>query len=132
MKLSSGVVLAGVIVVVLAVFELWQYLDAKAYRETVNAQLMQLSARVDGIDETVQLARKELEQMEQSSLGGLIENANDALIQGWSAMMDTVEKELQRAKESLDKPAPKMDPNSAPSQGKQPSAGPDNAGAGVL
>ncbi|MEX1670761.1 hypothetical protein AB4876_17720 [Zhongshania guokunii] len=131
MKLSSGVVLAGVIVLVLMIFEVWQYFDAKAYRETMNEQLLQLSVRVDGIDERVQLARQELKKMEESSLGGLIENANDALINGWSAMLDTVEKELQRAKEGFDKQGQKQDPGSAPAQ--QPSnAAPDNTGAGVL
>ena len=92
MKLSSGEILAGCIVLVLLVFEVWQYLDAKAYRETMNAQLVLLSTRVDSVDERVQQARDKLEKLEQSSLGGLIENANDALIQGWSAMIDTVGK----------------------------------------
>ncbi|MBB5188428.1 F0F1-type ATP synthase membrane subunit b/b' [Zhongshania antarctica] len=105
MKLSSGEILAGCIVLVLLVFEVWQYLDAKAYRETMNAQLVLLSTRVDSVDERVQQARDKLEELEQSSLGGLIENANDALIQGWSAMIDTVEKELHRAKKGFDKPA---------------------------
>ncbi|WP_414729390.1 hypothetical protein [Zhongshania aliphaticivorans] len=122
MKLSSGEILAGCIVLVLLVFEVWQYLDAKAYRETMNAQLVLLSTRVDSVDERVQLARDKLEKLEQSSLGGLIENANDALIQGWSAMIDTVEKELQRAKKGFDKPAgnagggtdPQADPSLPP------------------
>lgn len=122
MKLSSGEILAGCIVLVLLVFEVWQYLDAKAYRETMNAQLVLLSTRVDSVDERVQLARDKLEKLEQSSLGGLIENANDALIQGWSAMIDTVEKELQRAKKGFDKPTgnagegadPQADPSLTP------------------
>lgn len=122
MKLSSGEILAGCIVLVLLVFEVWQYLDAKAYREAMNAQLVLLSTRVDSVDERVQLARDKLDRLEQSSLGGLIENANDALIQGWSAMIDTVEKELQRAKKGFDKPAgnagggadPQADPSLTP------------------
>ncbi|WP_373077948.1 hypothetical protein [Zhongshania sp.] len=126
MKLSSGEVLAGVIVFVLVVFEVWQYLDAKAYRETMNAQLVILSSRVDGVDERVQQAREKLETLEQSSLGGLIENANDALIQGWSAMIDTVEKELQRAKKGFDNQG-----NSAGTSGNSqstPTPGPSGAG----
>lgn len=127
MKLSSGEILAGCIVLVLLVFEVWQYLDAKTYRETMNAQLVLLSTRVDSVDERVQLARDKLEKLEQSSIGGLIENANDALIQGWSAMIDTVEKELQRAKKGFDKPAgntgggteSEADPSSAPN-GNEP------------
>lgn len=110
MKLSSGEILAGVIVVVLVIFEIWQYYDAKSYRESMNAQLVRLSSRVDSVDEQIQRARGELKELEQSSLGGLIENANDALIQGWSAMIDTVEKELHRAKKGINK------------QGQQPSA----------
>ena len=129
MKLSSGEVLAGLIVLVLVVFEIWQFLDAKAYRETMNAQLVLLSTRVDSVDERVQQARDELEKLEQSSLGGLIDNANDALIQGWSAMIATVEKELQRAKKGFDKQGPQASPNNQ--QQAVPSS-PQPNGAGPL
>ena len=116
MKTSVGVLMAGVIVVALLGFEYWQYRDAQAYRNAVNTQLMHLSERVNGIDERVQVAKRELDDIQQNSLGGLIESANDALIQGWSAMISSVEKELERAKKGMDKQSyPKSpDPSTPP------------------
>lgn len=115
MKISTGEFLAGFLVLVLLVFEVWQYFDAKAYRETMNAQLVMLSIRVDEVDERVQQAKQEMEKLEGASIGGLIENANDALIQGWSAMLNSVEKELQRAKKGFEKQgAPGADPQATP------------------
>jgi F0F1-type ATP synthase membrane subunit b/b' len=115
MKISTGEFLAGFLVLVLLVFEVWQYFDAKAYRETMNAQLVMLSIRVDEVDERVQQAKQEMEKLEGASIGGLIENANDALIQGWSAMLNSVEKELQRAKKGFEKQGdPGADPQATP------------------
>jgi hypothetical protein len=101
MKSSVGVLLAAIIVFVLLAFEYWQYRDEQAYRNALNTQLVSLSQRVDSIDERIQSAKTELDTMKQNSLGGLIESANDALIHGWSAMIDSVEKELERAKKGI-------------------------------
>ncbi|RNL67631.1 hypothetical protein [Zhongshania marina] len=101
MKSSLGVVLAAVIVVALLAFEYWQYRDAQAYREALNTQLIHISERVNTLDQRVQLTKAEIDKLQQSSLGGLIETANDALIQGWSAMINSVEKELERAKQGI-------------------------------
>lgn len=121
MKTSMGLLLAAIIVVVLLGLEYWQYRDAQAYRQTVNAQLMLLSERVNGIDERVRIAKNELDEIQQNSLGGLIESANDALIEGWSAMINSVEKELERAKKGIDKKVPNTAPdNSSPSADPAP------------
>lgn len=101
MKSSLGVVLAAVIVVALLAFEYWQYRDAQAYREALNTQLIHISERVNTLDQRIQLTKAEIDKLQQSSLGGLIETANDALIQGWSAMINSVEKELERAKQGI-------------------------------
>lgn len=114
MKTSIGTVLAIVIVLAVAAFEYWQYKDAEAHRTMVNAKLMQLSARVDELDQNLLAAREEMRELESSSLGGIIDNANEALIQGWSAMIDTVERELERAKQSFDER--QQSPGSAPAQ----------------
>lgn len=117
MKTSFGTVLAIVIVLAVAAFEYWQYKDAEAHRTMVNAKLMQLSSRVEELDQNLLAARREMQELESSSLGGIIDNANEALIQGWSAMVDTVERELERARESIQQrqqPGPSDSPSAAP------------------
>ncbi|MEX1665779.1 hypothetical protein [Zhongshania arctica] len=126
MKSSLGVLLAAVIFLALAGFEYWQYRDQQAYRQGLNVQLMDLSARLNSIEARIDSAKGEIDKIQQNSLGGLIESANDALIEGWSAMINSVEKELERAKKGIAKPPQAAQPNS-------PSAQPaPNNGAGPL
>lgn len=126
MKSSLGVLLAAVIFLALAGFECWQYRDQQAYRQGLNVQLMDLSARLNSIEARIDSAKGEIDKIQQNSLGGLIESANDALIEGWSAMINSVEKELERAKKGIAKPPEAAKPNS-------PSAHPAaNNGAGPL
>jgi hypothetical protein len=124
MKSSLGVVLAAVIVAVLLAFEYWQYRDEQAYREALNTQLIHISERMNSLDQRVQLTKGEIDKLQQGSLGGLIETANDALIQGWSAMINSVEKELARAKEGI-----AAQPQAKQSNGSSADPAPNN-GAG--
>ncbi|MFQ3199460.1 MAG: hypothetical protein ACI9SK_000167 [Zhongshania sp.] len=122
MKFLLGVLFAAVIVLTFAGFEYWQYQKQQAYRQEVDAELINLSARVNNIEERIDIAKVEIDKIQQNSLGGLIESANDALIQGWSAMIDSVEKELERAKKGISTPPNAAEPNSmsvqpAPSNG---------------
>lgn len=123
MKSSLGVVVAALIVLALLGFEYWQYKDEQAYRETLNNQLIHLTERVNSIDQRVQIAKSEMEKIQQNSLGGLIETANDALIQGWSAMINSVEKELERAKQGIAAQPQSKQPNDTSSADPVPSNG---------
>lgn len=98
MKLSSGVIFAGIIVLLFAAFEYWQYRDEQRYRAELAQQLSALNARLETVHDSLQKAR---EREEENSLGGIIENANKALIQGWSAMVESVERELERAQKNI-------------------------------
>lgn len=113
MKYSLGVLLAAVIVVTLMGFEYWQYRDQQAYRQGLNTQLIDMSARLNSIEERIDIAKAEIDKIQQNSLGGLIESANDALIEGWSAMINSVEKELERAKKGIATPPQTAQPNSS-------------------
>jgi hypothetical protein len=131
MKLSAGSIVAVFVVVVFLVFEFWQYRDAQAYRNVMNGQLLTLTVRVDSLNSKLEEAVLEMQKVEQSSIGGLISNANDALIQGWSAMINTVEKELQRAKNDFDKKAPAPSGDN-PGQPQSKPVLPEHLGAGPL
>jgi hypothetical protein len=112
MKSSLGVLLAAVIVVTLVGFEYGQYRDQQAYRQGLDGQLIDFSARLNSIEERIDIAKDEIDEIQQSSLGGLIDSANDALIEGWSAMIDSVEKELERVKRGVAPQPQTVQPNS--------------------
>ena len=126
MKMSSGVIFAGIIVLLFSAFEYWQYRDQQGYRAALSRQLATLEARLEDVSGQLREARK---QEEESSLGGIIENANKALIQGWSAMVESVERELERAQENI---AESRRENAQPQQKAAPDKGAAPSGEGPL
>jgi hypothetical protein len=137
MKSSAGIIFAFVLLLVLGAFEIWQYREQQIYRESMQHQLVELSARLEGIELTVNQAKEQMRELEGASIGGLIDNANDALIEGWSAMMDAVGRELDSARKTFeqkrqalggaDKPAPEE--QATPNQSEQKT---EQAGEGPL
>ncbi|MBO6752942.1 MAG: hypothetical protein JJ903_07665, partial [Spongiibacter sp.] len=81
---------------------------------------------LDELSGQLQEARK---RDEESSLGGIIENANKALIQGWSAMVESVERELERAQENI---AESRRENARPKSQAAPDKGDSPSGEGPL
>ena len=126
MKMSSGVIFAGIIVLLFAAFEYWQYRDEQAYRAALSQQLVTIESRLDELSGQLQEARK---RDEESSLGGIIENANKALIQGWPAMGASVERELERAQENI---AESRRENARPKSQAAPDKGDSPSGEGPL
>lgn len=98
MKVSVNAILA-LLIIALVGFEFWQYRQLEAQKEGLEQQLLALQIRVDELDK--ELARRESEE-QASGLGTILEEANKALVDGWSVMVDAVEKELQRAQKELE------------------------------
>ncbi len=61
----------------------------------MNAELLRINEKLAGVDE--------------QSLEGMARRANDALLDGWEALMQTLDQELKKARDSLDE-APPADP----------------------
>lgn len=98
MKVSSNAILA-VLIIALVGFEFWQYRQLQSQKEGLEQQVLALQLRVDELSE--QLAERDRKE-QASGLGSILEEANKALVDGWSVMVDAVEKELQRAQKELE------------------------------
>ena len=126
MKSPLSLVIAAGLIIALLAFEFWQFRDQQRYRVATQARIDALTDEVSALEKSLDEANAKLDAVESASLSGIIDNANEALLDGWSAMVETVEKELQRARETFAKPEPRdaapsrPAPQSVPGEGEGP------------
>ena len=114
MKSSVNAIFAVAIFALIG-FEYWQYHQHQTEKQLLEQQLAALQQRVDRLDSALNSVKEE--DAAASSLGSILEEANKALVDGWSVMVDAVERELQRAQEQIEeskKPKPEKDPAETP------------------
>lgn len=117
-----GVFLVVVVLLAVLAVDYMQYQHGQASRETLHTEISSLNKRISNLEGQLAKTDAELKKMETSSLGGIIDNANEALIEGWSAMIDAVERQLDQAKENIAKD------KSAPNRPAVPNKGQDGEG----
>ena len=66
-----------------------------------NMEISELDMRVRQLDSKLNRAQERIKQLEKTSIKGVVENANDAILQGFGAMIGVMESELQKAKQRL-------------------------------
>ncbi|MEE2653416.1 MAG: hypothetical protein VYE54_11875 [Pseudomonadota bacterium] len=118
MKSSLNAIFAVAIVALIG-FEYWQYRHNQAETQRLEQQLVALQQSVDALSQQLNSAK---EEDAASSLGNLLEEANKALVDGWSVMVDAVERELQRAQQQIEES--KKPKSEAPTETPQSHYGP--------
>lgn len=123
MKSTLFTGLVFVLLLALAGFQYYQYQQQQAVQANLQNELVTLHSRLERLEMNMAKARSDMEQLEENSLGGLIEDANDALIEGWSAMMNAVGKELETARRSFEEKRREMEQedSTSPTGSAQPS-----------
>lgn len=88
-------------------------------------QLLQSERQIAVLQDSISLTQKQLVEMQgklteldKTSVQGLVKEANGAILDGWEALVNSVENEVRKAREAMQHqnqaPAPKADPNSNP------------------
>ena len=72
-----------------------QHRGLKARVTSLEAQQAELQAQADGLKATIK-------KMEQDSVGAMVKKANQVIVQGWDAIVNSVETEMDRAREALE------------------------------
>lgn len=89
----------------------WQWYESRQREEQLRQQLAEMQAQVVQLQEQVGSLRQEVQTLDESSVEGLVRDANEAILQGWEALVDTVENELKKAREALkEEPDSENDP----------------------
>lgn len=88
-------------------------------------QLLQSERQIAVLQDSISLTQKQLVEMQgklteldKTSVQGLVKEANGAILDGWEALVNSVENEVRKAREAMQHqnqaPAPQADPNSNP------------------
>ncbi len=122
-SLLLAVVLAGS---AFANYQLWTalQLERQAHQQQrVSIDLMQ--EQLSLVNAELLRVNEQLVSLDENSLDGMVQQANDALLDGWESLMDRVDGELKKARKALqNKPAESMQPEPKPSH-------PDKGGIGT-
>lgn len=106
MKAAMGAIMVALAVAALLAVDYIVYQQQLAQNQQIQQLQQQLElahARNDALNKRLDEMEQQVRKIENASLGGIIDNANAALIEGWSAMVDAVERQLEQAKQSMEK-----------------------------
>ena len=78
-----------------------QYWQTQQALEISRLEIAQLQTKVDQLDSQVEQLQGQVALLGKTSVQGVVREANSALIDGWSSLMSTVERELVKARESM-------------------------------
>ena len=104
------------------------YLQMEKNRQSgaqFSLELSELDMRVKELESNLNRAQERIRELEKTSIKGVVEDANDAIIQGFGAMIGVMESELKRAREKLsgdNGETEEMPDNAAPESDENPSA----------
>ncbi len=91
------------ILMVLAVlaFAFYEVFTTNQRSQRLVADVTSLQQRVDNLDGRLRRTQERIKELEKTSIKGVVESANRTIVDGWSAMMATLEGELRKAREQM-------------------------------
>ena len=72
-----------------------QHMDLKSRVVALETQQAELRVQAQSLKATIK-------KMEQDSVGAMVKKANQVIVQGWDAIINSVETEMDRAREALE------------------------------
>ena len=103
-----------IVLLVVVVFQLYLYQESLKREQFLQHQINHLQQQVVGMEKELVAIKGVVFELNEGSLDAMVDDANEAIISGWEALMDTVNKELQNARDSLradDQPKTRTSPS---------------------
>ncbi len=99
------------------------YVDSQRQLQHYQQEAAALQLQLDALRQDVLALEKKVHILDKSSVQGIVRDTNSALLEGWKALMSTVEKEIRKAGGATADPSPApADP--PPAQGDGAAAAP--------
>jgi methyl-accepting chemotaxis protein len=114
-----------IIILLVAVAGLgWILYQQQLQTQQQITQITQLTQRLSQVEFDVTAVRNRVRALDKSSINGLVEEANNAILDGWEALVNGVGEEVKRVRESIQQsipePLPESIPDSQPPQLESP------------
>lgn len=86
------------------------------YQQQLQAQqqITQLTQRLNQAEIDIEAVQKRVQQLDKSSINGLVKEANNAILDGWEALVNGVGEEVKRARDSIQQSMPEPAPKPTP------------------
>lgn len=88
-----------VLLVVTLAISGWMHYDTQQQLLASQRQIHQLNTQIAQLSEQMVLVHQELSRVNTDSIDGIVKDANEALLNGWESLVNTVGEELKRARE---------------------------------
>lgn len=107
-----------IVLLVVVVFQLYLYQESLKREQFLQHQIGHLQRQVVDMEKELVVVKAMVLELNEGSLDAMVDDANEAIISGWEALIDVVNKELQNARDSLradDQPKTQTSPRTDPS-----------------
>ncbi|GAA5316613.1 MAG: hypothetical protein AseanaTS_18170 [Candidatus Pelagadaptatus aseana] len=115
----------GVILVVAVGVLGWMLYQTQQQLASSQQQVQLLEESLTVTQNEVGRLQEQVAQLDRSSIQGLVREANDAILDGWEAMVKTVEEEVKRARETMEQSMPASPPAEQPTEPEPTLESPD-------
>jgi cell division protein FtsL len=104
------------LIVALAAVAGWQVYEMRYDLNVANRQVADLTGQLRDMQGQIDTLRKDVTRLDDGSVQGIVREANDAILTGWETLVNTVESELRKAREDMEKsneqaPSPSQEPD---------------------
>jgi hypothetical protein len=89
------------ILFVVAIVQAWFLYDFYNKNQKLISENIELETQLLTSQEALAEAQARAEQLEKQSLEGVLKQTNKAVVSGWEKLMNTVEEELQKARDAM-------------------------------
>ncbi len=100
------------ILLVVAIIEAWFLYDMYTKNQQLISENIELEKQLIETQDSLSSAQAKIEELEKTSIEGMLKETNKAVISGWETLLDAVESELNKAKKSIDSTIDDLKPES--------------------
>lgn len=79
----------------------WMYYDGQQQLKEARLQSQQLEQQLVLLNKEVAALSEQVEKLGDNSVEGLVRQANNAILDGWESLVNSVESELKKAREKV-------------------------------
>lgn len=79
----------------------WMYYDGQQQLKEARLQSQQLEQQLALLNKEVAALSEQVEKLGDNSVEGLVRQANNAILDGWESLVNSVENELKKAREKV-------------------------------
>ncbi|WP_439134925.1 hypothetical protein [Pseudomaricurvus sp.] len=89
------------LVVLLIVGMGWMYYDSQQQLKQARLQSQQLEQQLVLLNKEVALLSEQVEKLDENSVEGIVREANNAILDGWQSLVNSVDNELKKARQKV-------------------------------